>query len=249
MTDSYRPPYNSNRQWTPASAPSETALNYDDADVNRIPINPRRSNAAVPAQSSRLWDEDLNSLMHRTIRAYDLVVNYDRDSYGGTRWSREDIARIRDVGAYLHGDVRDLKHWSEVVAKEGEQDAYTMDKIRDDVENLRKYCEQIQAIIRDTERVPLRQRMTRDDGAQTGQNVDEGHGLDGGKDIFPSGGTLSTDSSLPPDTNELNEKAKEGEDMDVEMSTGLEEKPEVVDPTLNSRQAVWATTPSTRFAW
>ncbi|KAI4677278.1 uncharacterized protein J4E88_007086 [Alternaria novae-zelandiae] len=237
MTDSYRPPYNSNRQWTPASAPSEAALNYDDADVNRIPINPRRSNAAVPAQSSRLWDEDLNSLMHRTIRAYDLVVNYVRDSHGGTRWSREDIDRIRDVGAYLHGDVRDLKHWSEVVAKEGEQDAYTMDKIRDDVENLRKYCEQIQAIIRDTERVPLRQRMTRDDGVQAGQYVDDGHGFGGGKSIFPG------------DTNQLVESTQEGEDMDVEMITDLEEKPEVVDPTLNPRQAVWATTPSTRFAW
>ncbi|KAI4646006.1 hypothetical protein J4E93_005585 [Alternaria ventricosa] len=230
MTDSYRPPYDSNRQWTPASTPSEAALNYDDADVNRIPINPRRSNVAIPAQSPRLWDEDSNSLMHRTIRAYDLVVNYDRDSHGGTRWSREDIDRVRDLGRYLHGDVRDLKHWSEVVAKDGEQDASTMDKLRDDVENLRKYCEQIQAIIRDTERIPLRQRMTRDDGAQIGQNVDEGHSLNG-------------------DTNELDEKTKEGEDMDVEMSTGLEEKPEVVDPTLNPRQAVWATTPSTRFAW
>lgn len=249
MTDSYRPPYNSDRQWTPASAPSEAALNYDDADVNRIPINPRRSNAAVPAQSSRLWDEDLNSLMHRTIRAYDLVVNYDRDSYGGTRWSREDIARIRDVGAYLHGDVRDLKHWSEVVAKEGEQDAYTMDKIRDDVENLRKYCDQIQAIIRDTERVPLRQRMKREDGVQAGQNVDDDHGFGGGKNNFPRGGTLGTDFSLPPDTNQLVESTQEGEDMDVEMSTDLEEKLEVVDPTLNPRQADWATAPSKRFAW
>lgn len=249
MTDSYRPPYNSDRQWTPASAPSEAALNYDDADVNRIPINPRRSNAAVPAQSSRLWDEDLNSLMHRTIRAYDLVVNYDRDSHGGTRWSREDIARIRDVGAYLHGDVRDLKHWSEVVAKEGEQDAYTMDKIRDDVENLRKYCDQIQAIIRDTERVPLRQRMKREDGVQAGQNVDDDHGFGGGKNNFPRGGTLGTDFSLPPDTNQLVESTQEGEDMDVEMSTDLEEKLEVVDPTLNPRQADWATAPSKRFAW
>ncbi|KAI4944110.1 hypothetical protein J4E91_008965 [Alternaria rosae] len=246
MTDSYRPPYNSNRQWTPAPAPPEAALNYDNADVNRIPLNPRRSNAAVPAQSSRLWDEDLNSLMHRTIRAYDLVVNYNRDSHGGTRWSRKDIDRIRDVGAYLHGDVRDLKHWSAVVAKEGEQDAYTMDKIRDDVENLRKYCAQIQDTIKDTERVPLRQGMTRDDGAQTGQNVDEGHGLDRGKNIFPGGGTLGTDFSLPPYTNQLGESPQEGEDLGVEMSTDLEEKP---DPTLAPRQAVWATTPSTRFAW
>jgi hypothetical protein len=48
---------------------------------------------------------------------------------------------------------------------------------------------------------------------------------------------------LPPNPNKLSENA------DMEMCTDLEEKVEVIDWTNVPRQADWATTPSTRFAW
>jgi hypothetical protein len=157
--------------------------------MNRMPPIPRRRPAAGPPQTPQLWDEHLD-LISRTTRAYDLVIHYNRDSNGGHRWSSEDIDHSHHVGRYLHGDMRNLEHWKEVIAKEGKKDAFTMDRIRDDVENLRKYCEQIQDVIRETERVPLRQRMTRDNGMWAGEEMDEGReesgyagGVDDGKDI------------------------------------------------------------------
>jgi hypothetical protein len=225
MTDSYRPPNGNNRRWTPPRARPEASPNYHDLDVNRTPLHSRHSrisDATVPAQQPRIWDDNLDVLMHRTIRAYDLVVDYENASHGGTRWSREDIQRIGSIGARLHGDVRALKHWNDVIEKQGEQDRFTMGKLRDDIENLRNYCEQIQDVIKETERVPLAQRITRGDGVPTGQNVNEDHatndhGSDGGKNISLVGGTPYTDSLLPPDPNKLDENAKEGYDVDTEM--------------------------------
>jgi hypothetical protein len=174
MTDSYilrtdvnRPSYSTGRSWTSTPAHPVAPLNYDDAHVNHTPANHRRFNAAGPAQPPPVWDDHFNSLMHRTVRAYDLVMNYDRDSNGGTRWSRENIEHIRDIGAYLHGDVRALQHRQEVIAKEGEQDGFTMNRVRADIQNMQKYCEQIQHVIKNTERVPLRQRITRGDDHET----------------------------------------------------------------------------------
>jgi hypothetical protein len=157
-----------------------------------MPLNPRRRPAADPPQPPQLWDEHLDLLISRTTRAYDLVIHYNRDSNGGRRWSSEDIDYIHHVGRYLHGYVRNSEHWKEVIAKEGKKDAFTMDRIRDDVENLHKYCEQIQDVIRETERVPLRQRITRDDGVRAGEEMDEGReeneyagGVADGKKISP----------------------------------------------------------------
>jgi DNA-binding protein H-NS len=128
-------------------------------------------------------------LISRTTRAYDLVIHYDRDSHGGIRWSREDIDRIHHVGRYLHSDVSDLKHQQKAIAEEGKQDAVAIDEIRNRTENLREYCEQIQDLIKNLERVPLRQHMTRDDdGAQAGEPMDRGYesenARDDGKDVL-----------------------------------------------------------------
>ena len=175
---------------TPAANP----LNHN-TEVNRIPVNPRRHTAAnmTPSQQPQQQDSHLHPLIHRTTRAYDLVINYARDSNGGTRWSYEDIDDIKHVGRYLHRDVLDLKYWKELVANGGDMDEGTARRIWDDEERLKKYCERVLDVIRDTERIPVRQGITRGEEIPAGEEMDEGpreseYGADDGKKVSPAGG-------------------------------------------------------------
>lgn len=186
----YRPSYGNVLPQTPAA----NQPNYN-AEVNRIPVNPRRHTAAniTSSQQPQRQDSYLHPLIHRTTRAYDLVINYARDSNGGTRWSYEDIDDIKHVGRYLHRDVHDLKYWKELVANGGDMDEGTARRIWDDEERLKKYCERVMDVIRDTERLPLRQRMTQDEEMSAGEEMDEGsreseYGVDDGKKVSPAGG-------------------------------------------------------------
>jgi hypothetical protein len=47
--------------------------------------------------------------MGRTDRAYDLVINYERDPEGGKRWSSSDLAHIHKTGKHLLSIIRTLK--------------------------------------------------------------------------------------------------------------------------------------------
>ena len=186
----YRPSYGNVLPQTPAANP----LNHN-TEVNRIPVNPRRHTAAnmTPSQQPQQQDSHLHPLIHRTTRAYDLVINYARDSNGGTRWSYEDIDDIKHVGRYLHRDVLDLKYWKELVANGGDMDEGTARRIWDDEERLKKYCERVLDVIRDTERIPVRQGITRGEEIPAGEEMDEGpreseYGADDGKKVSPAGG-------------------------------------------------------------
>ncbi|CAN9370470.1 unnamed protein product [Alternaria alternata] len=228
----YRPSYGNVLPQTPAADP----LNYN-AEVNRIPVNPRRHTAPnmTPSQQPQQQDTHLHPLIHRTTRAYDLVINYARDSNGGTRWSYEDIDDIKHVGRYLHRDVLDLKYWKELVANGGDMDEGTARRIWDDEERLKKYCERVMDVIRDTERLPLRQRMTQDEEMSAGEEMDEGsreseYGVDDGRNDL-GGGTIKEES------------------VDGEMYTDLEYKVEEIDQPVDARWATWASESSARFAW
>ncbi|CAN9176840.1 unnamed protein product [Alternaria alternata] len=228
----YRPSYGNVLPQTPAA----NQPNYN-AEVNRIPVNPRRHTAAnmTSSQQPQQQDSYLHPLIHRTTRAYDLVINYARDSNGGTRWLYEDIDDIKHVGRYLHRDVRDLKYWKELVANGGDMDEGTARRIWDDEERLKKYCERVLDVIRDTERLPLRQGMTRDEGIPAGEEMDEGpreseYGVDDGRSD-PGRRTIKEES------------------VDDEMYTDLEDKVEEIDQPVDARWATWASESSARLAW
>lgn len=72
-------------------------------------------------------------------------------------------------------------------------DEGTARRIWDDEERLKKYCERVLDVIRDTERILVRQGMTRDEGILAGEEMDEGpreseYGVDDGKKVSPAGG-------------------------------------------------------------
>ena len=100
----------------------------------------------------KLWDDDLEQLMGRTLRAYDLVIDYDRDSEGGTRWSDKDIADIYDIGKHLHGDRQNLTEWQRKVARAGKPTNTMLRDIRDDANDMRILCLRVQLSIRQRER-------------------------------------------------------------------------------------------------
>ncbi|RYO37414.1 hypothetical protein AA0113_g11396 [Alternaria arborescens] len=222
----YRPSYGNVLPQTPAALQP----NYN-AEVNRIPINPRRHTAAniIPSQQPQQQGSHLHPLIHRTTRAYDLVINYARDSNGGTRWSYEDIDDIKHVGKYLHRDVLDLKYWKELVTNGGDMDEVTARRIWDDEERLKKYCERVLDVIGDTERLPLRQRMTQDEEMDEGSRESE-YGVDDGR-------------------NDLGGRTISEESVDDEMYTDLEDKVEEIDQPVDARWATWASESSARFAW
>jgi hypothetical protein len=144
--------------------PSTTATTRDYANPNRITLTARRR--STPSHTSpdtdvdaeetntnrRLWPTSLDTLMGRTSRAYDLVINYVRDSRGGTRWDTDGIERVYIAGKFLHDDVRVLRHWKHQVAEHGGADDDMMGKIEEDVKNVRSLCEEVQRIIGETER-------------------------------------------------------------------------------------------------
>lgn len=136
----------------------------DDTNPNRITLTarPRLTPSYVsPILSAeeeythyRLWPASLDDLMGRTSRAYDLVINYYRDSAGGTRWNADGIESVYTAGRFLHDDVRVLRHWKRQVAEYGGADEDMMRKIEEDVEKVRNVCEEVQSVIEETEQKP-----------------------------------------------------------------------------------------------
>ncbi len=94
------------------------------------------------------------------MRAYILVVHYEEDSYGGKRWSREDITEIYEFGKELHEKQEQLKKWQRIVLHYGDQDEEMMSRIREDAEKMRAYCKQIKRTIAqcENELLPTKQQ-------------------------------------------------------------------------------------------
>jgi hypothetical protein len=147
----------------------------------RPSYSPRRSSSsALRGQDShgkedydsQLCDAELESLMSRTARAYDLVINYERDSYGGQRWSSSDIAHIYKNGKELHGKIRVFKSWRRSRAA-----GLNLAQVDGKVEEMRKLCETVQRAIKETENVaavqilpsPQRRRAPNTRGSNTRQ--------------------------------------------------------------------------------
>lgn len=113
---------------------------------------PAHWNAYRPSYNSPpppvyLWPASLTALIGRTTRAYDVVINYTRDSEGGTRWSVEDIARVHYAGKQLHTVIRVLEAWESV--DEQERDVA---QIKDYGKDVRELCEVVLGVIGETER-------------------------------------------------------------------------------------------------
>jgi hypothetical protein len=94
----------------------------------------------------QLWDPSLDKLMGRTARAYDLVINYERDSEGGKRWSYADIVRIHRTGKQLHNNISALKAWQRCAATDLDHRL-----IAEDAAKTRELCEVVQNLIAETE--------------------------------------------------------------------------------------------------
>jgi hypothetical protein len=146
--------------------PPPDTYGHGASNPNMVPITPRYfssntspdprdnheyENSSYAEHSTprppQLWDPALDDLMGRTTRAYDLVINYARDSDGGTRWSATDIARIHETGKYLHANIRALKAWQRCAAKD-----WDYFRIQDDEDVVREMCEVVQGLIDGTER-------------------------------------------------------------------------------------------------
>jgi hypothetical protein len=121
-------------------------------DSYRPSYHPRRSSPGAlrhgEVHGFKIKGAELDSLMSRTARAYDLVINYERDSYGGQRWSRSDIAHIYKTGKELHGKIRVFK--SSQRSQAASLNLEQLDRMGDEV---RKLCETVQRAIKETENV------------------------------------------------------------------------------------------------
>lgn len=113
-----------------------------------------------PEPYLEVWSPFTTSLMDRTARAYDLVLNYERDSHGGQRWSHDDIIAIRQLGSHLHADIFALKQAARAllllpnVGERGfdsERREARLQAVVQQAEGVRAYCEKVQQGIRDRE--------------------------------------------------------------------------------------------------
>ncbi|CAO2655615.1 Nn.00g044180.m01.CDS01 [Neocucurbitaria sp. VM-36] len=158
--NAYRPSYNPSApaasQHRSARLYPEEPFEHDTFNPNRIPLAPRHalSHQQHDQHAYHLWPTTLHDLTSRTTRAYELVVNYARDSHGGQRWSASDIAYVRDMGKYLWEDIRALKDAQHRLTESADYEREKNDavsEIEEDVERLREYCLRIQDVISETE--------------------------------------------------------------------------------------------------
>jgi len=108
-----------------------------------------------------VFDKDLDLFFSRTLRAYELVRSYRRDCVRGTRWTRNGVEAVRRLGIDLHDNVFSLRRRQREFEQRRERGELEMEDIRDEVQKVRRYCEDVMDLINNLERIPLRQRMSR----------------------------------------------------------------------------------------
>ena len=162
--NSYRPTYRGANAYTPpysdddrhsSSRPnryeSSSLSPLDSGNPNHIPLPGR------PSIQAEAGDQDeTDHLMAVTARAYALVIHYEEQSMGGTRWTAKDIELIRDAGSHLETDVRALRDLRKEVTRMG--DGRLVDQLDERVAAMRRYCYLIQDFIKDRENVPENQK-------------------------------------------------------------------------------------------
>jgi hypothetical protein len=168
--------------------PSNDSDHYDDPS-GRDPLSPSSYHGIL------LWDQSLEDLMARTTRAYDLVINYARDSCGGHRWTPHDSAHVRTIGKDLHNNVRVLKYWQRC-----DPEDIDWAQIRLDAANVRLLCEDVQRAICQTENVHGTQSMHVDGGREKAENksADEIERNEGEKQYGKRNSSISTKHTNHP---------------------------------------------------
>ncbi|KAF2449367.1 hypothetical protein P171DRAFT_427571 [Karstenula rhodostoma CBS 690.94] len=162
--DSYRPNRPTNRldmnlrrgdSWTPDSHPAShdqtnsfTAWHHTPSIVQSIEPHDG-GHPEVP----EVYDREIDSLVGRTIRAYRLVINYQRDCPTGLRWMPEHIEMIHEAGKSLQTDREALDSLRVGLAR-GE-DAVLIGRVRAAAHTLRDCCWEVQELIRVHEQVPV----------------------------------------------------------------------------------------------
>jgi hypothetical protein len=121
--------------------------------LRRCGMSPSFNNTTKTSGSSSepasILPPSLTTLMSRSSRAYDLVINYARDCPLGTRWSSASIARVRTAGKHLHADIRVLRHWER---EAGRMDRGDWDVLEQDGKKVEKLCKYVLSVISETER-------------------------------------------------------------------------------------------------
>lgn len=128
--------------WNPSYSPNPAphATRHQEARVDSYMNTPR------------VYDPAIDGLIGRTIRAYYLVVDYQRACPEGRRWSTEHIEMIRHAGEHLDSDRAALREMRATLTQGG--DAVPVSKIRYKAKKLRTYCLEIQDLIKVHEQVP-----------------------------------------------------------------------------------------------
>ena len=180
--NAYRPDYSDNHQEAPVRRdytydrpspparlpPASTVMPapyaYDDNDPNSIPVQPRRrvqQASPTPIRGTpdlsqddgpQLWPAELDVMIGQVTRAYDVVINYERDCPNGKRWTTKGIRRVHEAGAYLHADVGVLRGWKRQAQELGTADEFMKRKIDEDWARVEKTCKKVRAAIDDEEK-------------------------------------------------------------------------------------------------
>jgi hypothetical protein len=154
--NTYTPPYSDDDRHSssrPSRLESGSRSPLDTSNPNNIPVA-RRSSMQVKSDEV----DEISHLMGVTSRAYELVIHYEEQSMGGTRWTAKDIELIRDTGRHLATDVRALHDLHKEVTRMS--DGRLVDQLYERVADMRRYCHLIQDFIKDRENVPKNQRKS-----------------------------------------------------------------------------------------
>jgi hypothetical protein len=159
--DSYRPDCSSRLGinlrkddcWTPTSKPathlpSSLTARHHIPDILQSIEDHEEGSFKLP----RVYDREVDRLIGRTVRAYRLVVNYQRACPTGRRWTPEHIQMIKEAGKTLESDMISLESLRGILAY-GE-DAVVIAKLCSEAYALRDRCWLIQDLIKIHEQVP-----------------------------------------------------------------------------------------------
>ncbi|KAL1594521.1 hypothetical protein SLS60_010281 [Paraconiothyrium brasiliense] len=155
-TDRHNSNLRKGEYWTP-----DTEYAPHERNTSRVPSNTHdepyiESIEKYEEGSHRLpiaYDRDIDRLIGRTIRAYRLVVDYERACPTGHRWIPEHIRMIKEAGRYLESDRVSLDGLRAVLAHGG--DAVRVEQLRANAHDLRDYCWEILDLIKTHEKIPF----------------------------------------------------------------------------------------------
>ncbi|KAJ4359697.1 uncharacterized protein N0V89_000253 [Didymosphaeria variabile] len=137
------------RQGNTSSVPAAPSNAHDNPYIDQSTEEHGEGGHRLPI----VYDREIESLIGRTIRAYRLVVDYERACPIGRRWIPEHIRMIQEAGKYLESDRVVLNSLRATLARGG--DAVPVGKIRANAHDLRDYCREILELIKAHEQFPL----------------------------------------------------------------------------------------------